>query len=205
KSGDVYLFTDGEKVMKVVRDRVSFSIGSTYDIVGMITLQNYSPALRALGVRISSEVVGDVDTSKAVSTTITNFKKKQTNQDDTNSRFDTFITDYGNIYKSTVYVSYYSIAGKYYVTLADTDYSGDSTVITSRTTAQNEKGMVDIENPSCWNVEWNQLEQYCVLTDYADYSIAVELYFTAWQLDYLASKPAWKVYVIEDLIPSIEA
>ena len=35
---------DGEKAMKVVRDRVSFSIGSTYDIVGMITLQNYSPA-----------------------------------------------------------------------------------------------------------------------------------------------------------------
>ncbi|MDD3841548.1 MAG: hypothetical protein PHI75_02385 [Bacilli bacterium] len=205
KSGDVYLFTDGEKVMKVVRDRVSFSIGSTYDIVGMISLQNYSPALRALKVRISSEVVGDVDASKSVSTTITDFKKKQANQEDTFDRFDSFIMDYGNIYKSTVYVSYYSVAGKYYVTLADTDYSSDTTLISSRITAQNEKGMVDIENSSCWNVTWEQLEQYCVLTDYADYPIAVELYFTSWQLDYLASKPAWKVYVIESLIPPVEA
>jgi hypothetical protein len=65
--------------------------------------------------------------------------------------------------------------------------------------------MVDIANSSCWNVTWEQLEQYSVLTDYADYSIAVELYFTAWQLDYLASKPAWKVYVIESLIPVVEA
>lgn len=205
KSGDIYLFTDGEKVMKVVKDRVSFSVGSTYDIAGMISLQNYSPALRALGVRSSSEVVGDTDTSKAVGTTVTDFKKKQTSQDDTFDRFDDFIMEYGNIYKSTVYVSYYAIAGKYYVTLADTDYSSDSTVITSRTTAQNEKGMVDIENSSCWNVYWDQLEQYCVLTDYADYSIAVELYFTAWQLDYLSSKPAWKVHVIESLIPAVEA
>lgn len=204
KSGDVYLFTDGEKVVKVVRDRVSFSIGSTYDIVGMITLQNYSPALRALKVRFSSEVVGDIDTSKTVSTTITNFKKKQASQEDTFDRFDSFIMDYGNIYKSTVYVSYYTVAGKYYVTLADTDYSNDTTLISSRTTAQNEKGMVDLENASCWNIYWDQLEQYCVLTDYVDYPIAVELYFTAWQLDYLASKPVWKVYVIEGLIPSVE-
>lgn len=204
KSGDVYLFTDGEKVVKVVRDRVSFSIGSTYDIVGMITLQNYSPALRALKVRFSSEVVGDVDTTKSVSTTITDFKKKQANQEDTFDRFDSFIMDYGNIYKSTVYVSYYTVAGKYYVTLADTDYSNDTTLISSRTTAQNEKGMVDLENASCWNIYWDQLEQYCVLTDYVDYPIAVELYFTAWQLDYLASKPVWKVYVIEGLIPSVE-
>ena len=205
KSGDIYLFTDGEKVMKVIKDRVSFSVGSTYDIAGMISLQNYSPALRALKVRASSEVVGDVDTSKAIDTTITNFKKKQASQDDTFDRFDNFIMEYGNIYKSIVYVSYYSVAGKYYVTLADTDYSSESTIISSRTTAQNEKGMVDIENSSCWNVYWDQLEQYCVLTDYADYSIAVELYFTAWQLDYLASKPAWKVYVIESLIPAVEA
>ena len=205
KSGDIYLFTDGEKVMKVVKDRVSFSVGSTYDIAGMISLQNYSPALRALGVRSSSEVVGDTDTSKAVGTTVADFKKKQTSQDDTFDRFDDFIMEYGNIYKSTVYVSYYAIAGKYYVTLADTDYSSDSTIISSRTTAQNEKGMVDIENSSCWNVYWDQLEQYCVLTDYVDYSIAVELYFTAWQLDFLASKPAWKIYVIESLIPPIEA
>ena len=190
--------------MKVVRDRVSFSIGSTYDIVGMISLQNYSPALRALKVRISSEVVGDVDASKSVSTTITDFKKKQANQEDTFDRFDSFIMDYGNIYKSTVYVSYYTVGGKYYVTLADTDYSSDTTLISSRTTAQNEKGMVDLENSSCWNVYWDQLEQYCVLTDYVDYPIAVELYFTAWQLDYLASKPVWKVYVIEGLIPSVE-
>lgn len=204
KSGDVYLFTDGEKVVKVVRDRVSFSIGSTYDIVGMITLQNYSPALRALKVRFSSEVVGDVDTTKSVSTTITDFKKKQASQEDTFDRFDSFIMDYGNLYKSTVYVSYYTVAGKYYVTLADTDYSNDTTLISSRTTAQNEKGMVDLENASCWNIYWDQLEQYCVLTDYVDYPIAVELYFTAWQLDYLASKPVWKVYVIEGLIPSVE-
>lgn len=204
KSGDIYLFTDGEKIMKVVKDRVSFSVGSTYDIAGMISLQNYSPALRALKVRASSEVVGDVDTSKAINTTITNFKKKQASQDDTFDRFDNFIMEYGNIYKSTVYVSYYSVAGKYYVTLADTDYSSESTIISSRTTAQNEKGMVDIENSSCWNVYWDQLEQYCVLTDYVDYSIAVELYFTAWQLDYLASKPAWKVYVIEGLIPILD-
>lgn len=204
KSGDIYLFTDGEKVMKVVKDRVSFSVGSTYDIAGMISLQNYSPALRALGVRSSSEVVEDIDTSKVVDITITNFKKKQTSQDDTFDRFGNFIMEYGNIYKSTVYVSYYSVAGKYYVTLADTDYSGESTIISSRTTAQNEKGMVDIENSSCWNVTWEQLNQYSVLTDYVDYSIAVELYFTAWQLDYLSSKPAWKVHVIESLIPAVE-
>ena len=203
KSGDIYLFTDGEKVMKVVKDRVSFSVGSTYDIAGMISLQNYSPALRALGVRSSSEVVGDTDTSKAVGTTVTDFKKKQTSQDDTFDRFDDFIMEYGNIYKSTVYVSYYAIAGKYYVTLADTDYSSESTIISSRTTAQNEKGMVDIENSSCWNVTWEQLNQYSVLTDYVDYSIAVELYFTAWQLDYLSSKPVWKVHVIETLIPPL--
>jgi len=206
KSGDVYLFTDGEKVMKVVKDQVSFSIGSTYDIVGMISLQNYSPALRALKVRTSSEVVGDIDTSKSVSTTITDFKKKKTSQEDTFDRFDSFIMDYGYIYKSTVYVSYYCLDQyKYYVTLADNDYSGESTIIQSRTVAQNDKGMVDIANSSCWNVTWEQLEQYSVLTDYADYSIAVELYFTAWQLDYLASKPAWKVYVIESLIPVVEA
>ncbi len=205
KSGDVYLFTDGEKVMKVVKDRVSFSIGSTYDIVGMISLQNYSPALRALKVRASSEVVGDINTSKSVNTTITDFKKKKASQEDTFDRFDSFIMDYSSIYKSTVYVSYYTVAGKYYVTLADTDYSSETTVIQSRTTAQNEKGMADIENSSCWNVYWDQLEQYCVLTDYVDYPIAVELYYTAWQLDYLSSKPAWKVYVIESLIPIVEA
>lgn len=205
KNDDVYLFTDGEKVMKVVKDQVSFSVGTTYDIVGMITLLNYSPALRALEARTSTESVEEIDTSKAVDTTITDFKKKKTSDEDTFDRFDSIILDFSTIFKSTAYVSCYTENGKFYVTLTDNDYSAEINYVASRITAQNQKGMVNIANNSCWNI-WED-DMYnparCPVADYVDSPITAEFYFTAWQLDNLDQKPAWKVYLIESLVPEL--
>ncbi len=199
KRNDVYTFTDGHKFMKVVKGNCTFIEGKTYDITGYVTTQSWSPAITALKSSLSEEAVAEPTKSDATETTITAFKKIQSSQDDTSSKMDAYIDGFKNLYKASVYASYYTVNGKYYVTISDNYYSS-KTELSSRTTAQNTWGMVDIANNNYWNVSWDQLCNYCPVADYVNVETKFDLYFMPYQQEYLSKKPVWKVFVFDNLL-----
>ena len=196
KNDTVYIFTDGTNYLKVIKEQVTFTVGMTYDLIGTLSLANWSPALRALKVTSAEALDIDLKTN-ATETTVTNFKKVEASQEDTNKRFDNYIDSFKNLYKSTVYGSYFIINGKYYVTVGDNNYTGKD-AISSKDSAYNTYGMISLDNPNCWNVSWDQIEKYCPIEHIND-GESFDLYYVRWQSEYVNKKVAWKVFGVFDI------
>lgn len=195
----VYTFTDGHKFMKVIKGNCTFIEGKTYDITGYVTTQNWSPAITALKATVVETVVSSPSSGDAIETTISDFKKIQASQDDTTARMDAYIDGFKNLYKASVYASYYTVNGKFYVTVSDNYYSSNLE-LTSRTTAQNTWGMVDIANDNYWNVSESQMWNYCPIGDYINEQEKFDIYFMPYQQEYLSKKPVWKIFVFNSLM-----
>lgn len=195
----VYMFTDGNSIMRVIKRTASFVVGKTYDITGYISTQNYIPALNAFEAKISGEQTQNITKDKAVETTINSLKTIKTSQDDTDSRFDSFISSFKYLRKATVYVSEYLVNGKYYVTVSD-NFDSSDLEITSRNTAHTSKGMVDITNDNYWNVTWDEIILFCPIGDYVNENETIDIYYTGYQLEYTSGKPLWKIFIFNEFL-----
>ena len=199
KDDTVYVFTDGSNYLRVVNNKSTIIVGKTYDLIGTLSLQNYFPAIRLLQIeQKSNDLVVDL-ASGALETTITNFKKTDASQEDTNKRYPEFIESFKKLRKSTVFASYYTTNGKYYVTVGDNYYTGNNE-ITSEDTAVNTHQMVALENNNCWNAYWDDVERYCPIP-YINDNQSFDIYYLPWQTHYVNKKVAWKIYAIEELLP----
>ena len=198
KSGSVYVFTDGTNYLRGIKGNEAISVGYTYDVIGTLSLQNYSPAIRLLKISQSSEALNVDLAAEALTTKVSDFKKTEASQDDTDRRFDNFINSFKNLRKSTVFASYFTINGKYYVTVGDT-YITSSNEITNEATAVNTYNMIELENDNCWNASWSEIERYCPIPNINE-NKSFDIYYLPWQTHYVNKKVAWKVYALEELL-----
>ena len=184
-----YLFSDGSHYFKVVSNNIKFDADSTYDIAGMVTTRSWAPAIRVLSSRSSSGEVNIDNSSKTVKQ-ITDLNKIKRPQEDTNDRQDAYIETFADVYKADVYVDYYSVNGKYYVTFADTYYSGETELTRESAYA---KGVADIENSNCWNISESEMSTYCPFAENIGDNNTVSIIYFPWQSSYNNSRHIWKV------------
>ena len=165
------------------------------------------PAIRILAAtRITDETIINSfpdNYKNAMPLTITNLKKNTTSVDDSDVRMNNFIDSYKNMYKATVYVSYYQKNGNLYTTLSDSRYTGSQ--VPDETPAHNTYGMVDLENLTDWAVSESSLFSYSPLAPYINENQTVEVYYMLWQTKQLDKKLSWKVFYFADMLPEISS
>ena len=194
-----YYFTDGNQIVKVIKDTLVCSVGLNYDIIGSLSTANYCPALRGLK---ATQVSGDkatIDLSKAEELTATNLRKIETSQDDTDKRFDNFVLSFGKIYKATVYIGLVVENYKYDTVFTDT-YLGESAK-TGRD-ASGASGCIFVQNENFSGAELDELEKYNPY--YADYALentTIDVYYIPYYLRYSSKKPIWKVFLLPETFP----
>lgn len=199
---NVFICTDGSQLIKVIKNKTSISVGGTYDIVGYLSTESWKPAIQALKVVTSSAKVNDLTQTCAQDIDLDVFRKYDASQEDTSKRFDSYMDTFRYVYKSRVYANYYSVSGKYYVTIAK-NYT-DRVDITQEAAYLN-LGMVAIANNNYWNVSATQLETYCkIYGPYVQEEVSFDCYYSAYYQEYKSKKPCWKVFIYEDLLDPIE-
>ncbi|MCF0107936.1 MAG: hypothetical protein HUJ59_02895 [Bacilli bacterium] len=197
---NVYMFTDGDSVMKVNKGLTSgFHVGKVYDIIGYISLEFWMPAFYAFSSKISAKSVDSLSKDDAIEITIADFKKYKSSQDDSFSDFSSYIKLFKNVYVSNVYATAIFVGGNYYVCVRDTYYSGKE-YITGHETGQNQYGMIEIENNNYWNVTLDEIARYCPIAKYFNDEISFDFYYSPYYQTFSSNKPIWKVFAYNELI-----
>lgn len=200
-----YVGSDGYNLIKVICYENKIYEGSIYNIAGMISTVSWMPAIRVLSAtKVTDETIINSfpsDYKNAMPLTITNLKKNVSSTEDTDTRMNNFIDSFKNLYKATVYASYYDKSSKLYTTLSDSYYTGGT--VPSETSAHNTYGMVELENLTDWAVTEDKLFQYSPLAPYINEEQTVEVYYCLWQTRQLSGKLCWKVFYFSDMLPEI--
>jgi len=203
----VYLMTDGTNMLKVVRDSnaLSMSVGSKYNIIGIMTTANYSPAIRLLKAESVLGPGDSVDISSASVLGSVDLRKIQTSKDDTLQRFPNFVKLFRHIYKAEVYLSgHITTNSKIYIGFSD-EYLGSS-YQTSRDVAVS-KGIVYIDNDYFWDTTQTKIDSKNGYKNYINQNQKVTIYYMPQQLEYLTYSgkqyPVWKVVLLPETIPAV--
>ncbi len=201
-----YVLSDGNKVVKVISSKndIIFTVGSVYDVSGIITTLNYEPAFVAIATKSSdAEVEVSLETS-AKEVSIDSLRANlKASQEDTDKRFDDFIKGHQEVYYANVYVSYCIESYKYYVTASDKQYTS-STVISGKKNAMSTYKMVTFENDELWNLSETELfADYNPLANYINEETTVKIYYIPFQIDYQKGEALWKVLLLSDYLPEI--
>ena len=198
-----YYFTDGVRMVKVIKGQFTCSIGSVYSIIGILTTKNYSPAIRGLAVYSSSAPKSEIDATNLQTKSTTDLRKIYGDQDDTDARFDNLVTTFGTIYKVDAYVNAVTENGKYYFVFSD-KYLG-----TNYTKGKDDAGVdgcIFIKNSNYWNVTADAASKYNHLYNAGYYQSETKatLYYIPDQLRYSSKKPIWEVFLLNECLPPIE-
>ena len=199
--GSQYIATNGNKYLKLVDRYKNLSVDYTYDVIGLISLQNYCPALIPLSVKSKTKTTEiDISDESITETTIENFSKNnQLPQDDTDKKFPDLIKSFGNIYKSTVYGNFYIKDGKYYVMVGDNYVPSQFTSIESGYSNK----YLGCEGDYYWDVRADQVKN-CGIYDWIceeGKTNSVDIYFSKFQPTFASSKTQWKIVIYDGLLP----
>ena len=200
-SSNFYYMSDGYQYIKVLKERMTLSLGGVYDIIGNLSTKDYQPALRGLVAYANESAPSTYHPENAVSTTATALRNNKTSQDDTDQRFDDFVLSFGKLYKASIYLGLVTENSKYYVCFHDS-YKGN-TALTGKD-AQGAAGAIFIDNSNFWNVTMPELQMYNpyyatkILED-----TVVDIYFMLESIRYSSNKPIWKVILLPETIPSM--
>ena len=188
-----YYFTDGRNFIKVIKNNVSCSVGSVYDLIGSYSMQNYAPALRLLSAKAVEATPAEIDYASASERNITALRAIQTNQDDTDRRYEAFTQSFGGLRYADVYFGAATENGKYYVGVSD---SIQTQAVTGTVSAQT-NGMALIDNLNYWNAYADAVERYC--PHYPDIfsEETVRVYYVPESLSYSSKKPCYKIFLAE--------
>lgn len=200
KRDTVYMFTDGDSVMKVVAGNISgFTIGQNYDITGYVSLLNWIPSFYAFSAKTSAKTVENLSKDDATSITVADFRKFQSSQKDSTSNFSSYINLFKNVYVSNVYATAIYQSGNYYVCVRDTFYTGEE-YITGHGVGQTQYGMIEISNDNYWNCTLDEIAKFCPIADYFDQEESFDFYYSPFLQEYYDKKPVWRVFAYNELI-----
>lgn len=205
-----YLFTNGTSMIKVLKNRVTAITGKKYNIIGLLTIKNYSPAISAYKLE---SVAGDGDALDLSSATVQGasaLRAIPTPKDDTNTRYDSFVMSFKNIYKADAYMHVETHGGNNYVIFKDTYPNLGKNYIEGVNEALY-RGFVYINNNNFWNASQDNLERYNgYYEDYICENNAASIYYVPAQMsEYIkysgnnVKYPNWKVTLIRETIPSV--
>ena len=198
KEDDKARFTDGVHFVKTIDvGNVTYSKGVTYSLIGDLSLESYSPAIKLVkAIRSDTQKVKDELSPEIVDVTMTNFKKNDASQDDTNKRYPEFILLNKCLYRANVYINSYIVNGKYYVCCSDNYVTNQD--IVNRSTASVTYGMVNIRNKNFWNASESEVVNYNPFyQDYYYENAVVEIVFSPDIHEYASSKVVWSVFVMD--------
>lgn len=198
-----YNFTDGTLNLRVNAYNISLaSVGSTYNVTGIISLLNLSPIIVAFKMENTQETpVNLTEFYKSADTlSITDLRKIHGSQDDTDTRYPEVIESYSAISKVEGYLCVVEENGKLYVGVSD-DYKG-ANLITGKDNAKANYGVALIKNDNFWNTTEEQLALFNpYYEDYLCEDAKVTLYYVNRQLGYKQNKTMWEILLIPQSIP----
>ncbi|MCQ2772814.1 MAG: hypothetical protein MJ238_06050, partial [Bacilli bacterium] len=198
---NVYFFTNGKSVMKVIKGLASFSVGSTYDLYGYVSTNSWVPSLYCLEAIKSANSV-NLDLSYATPISIADFKKNKCSKDDTISRLDSYIRFFKNMYSSTVYMDAYTENGKYYVTMGDT-FIANENVSSNHLVNHISYNQIAISNDNYWNTTIDQIERFNPHAEDVFSDRAVDVIYYPYIQEWGSyggknNQPIWKVMLLNN-------
>lgn len=205
-SSGIYLFTDGTRLLKVLKENLTATVGQKYDVVGIATTKDYAPAIRAMAITAATGEAATLDYSGAISQTTAQLLANKTSKDDTNTRFDNFVTSFGNIYKSEVYICAETDSGKLNFGFSD-DYKGNAFIEGKELACS--KSIAFIDNKNFWNTDEVSAAKYNgYYKDYLSENVKTTIYYIPWQIsEYKTynkkSYPLYKVFLLPETIPPV--
>ncbi len=206
KNDEQFYLTDGERMVKAIcYTTTTLTVGNVYNIYGILSLLNYSPALKLTSFEKVDEVVENNFASTSISTSITELKKQQASQDDTDKKFPDYIQGFQYIYSADVYISACVENGKYYMIATDKYLTNDEYTSGKGNTAANYNAAL-LRNNNLWNRSYDELNSDKIsinpFKDYLDEEKTITIYFFRWKLDYFDKKTAWTIFLLSDFFPS---
>ncbi len=196
-----YYFTDGERIVKVMDQNLTASIGYKYNVIGMATTKNYAPAIQAISLEPVTGEGAAVDTSKAITRGSVDLLKIKTSQDETSTRFDNFVLSFGGIYKAEVHFNVATENSNYYVGFSDAVLNSGKE-ITGKDNAGT-AGLVFVDNNRFWNVTKTEINTYNGYKDLIGKNETGMVYYIPVQVTYSSNKPIYKVFLLPETIPAV--
>lgn len=192
-----WTFIDKNQDIISVLDNASnttYAVGTTYDIIGSLSMKEYSLAVITGSYKRSSLEV-NVDLTKISKTySPTEINKLSSPKEDTYSRVsDELIYSYSKIIKVSAYVNYYIENNRYYFTLSE-----DNNLRSSKNDASL-KDDVLIQNKSMRNITYDEATLYAPLKCKEGKQ---EVFVIRYSNTKINKKMIWSIYVLEDYIKS---
>ena len=176
-----YNFTDGTSNIRVNAFNLSsVSVGSNYDIIGITSIKSLSPIIVAFKITKSSdqsEIEFDYETTAGDSISIASLKAIHGSKDDTSTKYPEVIEAYGNVYKTTGYLTCVYESGNCYYGLSDT-FIPKSQAIDNKLDAVTENNVTLFKNNWFWNsTDSKLLGNYPGLADYLFKETQITMYY----------------------------
>ncbi len=204
-----YNFTDGINNIRVNAFNLSsISIGKNYDVTGIISIKNLSPIIVAFSLKQSADqtpISFDYE-SNATNISIMDLKNIHGSQKDVDTstvKFPEVIETYGNIYKTTGYLTAVEESGKYYIGISDS-YIERKDLINGKDNAMANYGISLIKNENFWNTTEEELYLFNpVFDEYVLENKEITVYYIVRQQRYSNNKPMWEILLLPDFLDSL--
>ena len=195
--------TDGSSIIKTIaHNRPNLTQDSVFNIVAILSLKDYSPALWIIDVeKVTSVSPISLDTSLAEELSINNLKTKKTSQDDTNDRFPDYIMGWSKLYKTTGYLTTIEQGGKYYIGIRD-EYYESTTYINGKDNARANYGIALIHNDDFWNIVYDKIAG-TAYGESVDANEPVEVFYIMHDLTYYSGKTCWNILLLPSTFPMV--
>lgn len=206
-----YNFTDGINNIRVNAFNLgSVSIGSYYNVTGIISLENLSPIIVAFiidPVQDPTPFTFNYESS-AENISIENLKKIKGSKDDTSTRYPQVVESYEKVFKTTGYLCVVEQDSKLYIGISDTYFNNN---LSGKDDSAAQNNLALIGNDNFWNTTVNDLANYNPFyDDYIQKDEQITVYYVLRHLSYQkksgqTEKAIWKVLLVPDFISSYTA
>ncbi len=204
-SSNVYTFTDGARLVKVLKRNISATVGSKYNVIGLATTENYGPALQAISFESIEGAGAELDLSGAITQGSAALVANKTSKEDTTQRFDNYVTSFGNIYKAEVYINAETHSSKLYYGFSDANLG---TSFINGADLACSKGFVYFDNKNLWNTTESKANNFFPFTTNAKTDTKVTVYYVPWSINEYktynkVSYPLYKVMLLSAVVPAV--
>lgn len=203
---DMYKVTDGTKNLNVNAYNIStkMSVGSMYNITGIISLKNYSPIITAFSIeKVEGEAPAFDYQTIATETTLANLKTISGSQKDTMTRYPNVVNNFGTIYKSTGYINAITENGLYYIGISDQRVAKND--IEGKDNACKNYNLTLIHNDNYWAAEAEEVGRYNEMykQGYVWGSTPIDIYYVVFQIRYVTGVTIWEIYLLNDFLADL--
>lgn len=204
---DTYIGTDGDKVIKIKKGISGLAKGRSYNIIGLVQINDYIPSLNILSSSNSDKEFSNLNENSVVSTPISDFINTFYSLpfDDTNKNMADVIKKFQYIYKVSGYVSGYSKNGKLYVTLEPN--FNDSKEYPTRENSVFIRNSITFKNDNLWNTTEEKVIKFTNIGGYLNENVPVSTYITPILYENMKNNSSGKRYhelknyIFDDLVP----